>query len=96
MSIVPSWAKIHRAPIVKPWMLAAALAFIAAAPSWCQAQDAKNEQPPPNQDAQPQPDPKAQVPEALSVPPRYPKSSSFPTCTRSRYLTIAPPIICRW
>jgi hypothetical protein len=59
-------------------MLAAALAFIAAAPSWCQAQDAKNEPPPPNQDAQPQPDPKAQVPEALDRPAEIPEVKLVP------------------
>jgi hypothetical protein len=78
VSIVPSWAKIHRAPSVKPWMLAAALAFIAAAPSWCQAQDEKNEQPRTNQDAQPQPDPKAQVPEKLESPAEIPEVKLVP------------------
>jgi hypothetical protein len=38
VSIVPSWAKSQRAPVFKPWMLAAALAVIVAAPSFCQAQ----------------------------------------------------------
>jgi hypothetical protein len=59
-------------------MLAAALAFIAAAPSWCQAQDEKNEQPRTNQDAQPQPDPKAQVPEKLESPAEIPEVKLVP------------------
>jgi hypothetical protein len=57
-------------------MLAAALAFIAAAPSWCQAQDEKNEQPRANQDAQPQPDPKAQIP--LERPAEIPEVKLVP------------------
>ena len=46
MSIVPRWAKSHFAPIVKSWTLAAALPFIVAAPSWCQAQPQKLPGPP--------------------------------------------------
>jgi hypothetical protein len=70
VSIVPSWAKSQRAPVFKPWMLAAALAVIAAAPSWCRAQEAKTGQPPANPnvpagEALPSPDP---IPERKLVP----------------------------
>jgi hypothetical protein len=70
VSIVPSSAKSQRAPVFKPWMLAAALAVIVAAPSWCRAQEEKTGQPPANPnvpaaEALPGPDP---IPEVKLVP----------------------------
>jgi hypothetical protein len=70
VSIVPSWAKFQPAPVVKPWMMAAALTFIAAAPSWCQAQDEKNQQPPAN--------PNAPVLEKLASPDPLPEYKLVP------------------
>jgi hypothetical protein len=77
VSIVPGWARKNHAPIVKSWMLAVAVAFIAAAPSWCAAQDAKKEQPAPKPEAV-QPEPKAPQVENLPSPPDIPEVKLVP------------------
>jgi hypothetical protein len=80
VSIVPSWAKSQRAPVFKPWMLAAALAVTAAGvPTWCQAQDPKNDQAAPKQEAgAQQPEPGAPQPETLPGPPEVPEVKLVP------------------